>query len=492
MQKQIMRAARWMEKNEFIILTLLLTIFLRIPTVFEPYWYGDEGIYLTIGQSLRRGDLLYRDVVDHKTPLIYWLAALAPSLPKFKIVLLFASLISIFLFHRISLLWLGKGWSHKISTLLFTLGTTLPALEGNIVNAELIMMPWVLLGMLLSHRLLIGREHAVTDRKLPLVIGSLMGMAILTKVPAVFDLAALCLSLILIKKERLSVILILAGVSIMVLLSVLWFTLQGTLPDYLRFGLLYNITYVQEWESPFSQPLLQFLSSLPVRGFLLLLLVGFVSYQKKKLSVYAQFGLIWLGFTLFGALFSLRPYPHYFLQTVPAVALLVGLWWKANRHTRFTIGGVIAGGIVIFYGFGLKPYPTFDYYSTFIGYIRGEISQEDYFRSFDTLVPWRYELAKWLTLRTDPDERIYIWGDDSLVYALSRRGSTSKYLASFHVQSMNGQDETLTELQNDKPRYIADLMQNPDDFPELYSFIKQNYILSDAQGKAMLYRLKLQ
>jgi hypothetical protein len=56
--------------------TLVLAVFslgvvLRLPTFFRPILSDDEAIYATTADALSRGDLLYRDVVDHKPPAIY-------------------------------------------------------------------------------------------------------------------------------------------------------------------------------------------------------------------------------------------------------------------------------------------------------------------------------------------------------------------------------------------------------------------------------------
>ena len=44
---------------------------LRLPTFSRPLLSDDEAIYATTADAMKRGDLLYRDVVDHKPPLIY-------------------------------------------------------------------------------------------------------------------------------------------------------------------------------------------------------------------------------------------------------------------------------------------------------------------------------------------------------------------------------------------------------------------------------------
>ncbi|HXU00561.1 MAG TPA: hypothetical protein VN903_06190 [Polyangia bacterium] len=48
-----------------------LGVLLRAPTFGRSMLSDDEAIYATTADALGRGDLLYRDVVDHKPPLIY-------------------------------------------------------------------------------------------------------------------------------------------------------------------------------------------------------------------------------------------------------------------------------------------------------------------------------------------------------------------------------------------------------------------------------------
>ena len=54
-----------------MLATFALGIFLRLPTFGRPLLSDDEAIYAVTADALMRGDRLYRDVVDHKPPLIY-------------------------------------------------------------------------------------------------------------------------------------------------------------------------------------------------------------------------------------------------------------------------------------------------------------------------------------------------------------------------------------------------------------------------------------
>ena len=111
----------WHLHHEFpLLILLLLLIVLRLPNFLEPYWYGDEAIYLTIGTAMKQGALLYKDIIDHKTPLIYYLA-MVPSQVHFRLLLTFWMIASTTAFYYVALRLLKSLKVTVFSTLLFVL-----------------------------------------------------------------------------------------------------------------------------------------------------------------------------------------------------------------------------------------------------------------------------------------------------------------------------------------------------------------------------------
>src|SRR3990167_7243647 len=82
---------------EFFFVFLLI---LRIPSFFEPYYYGDEMIYLALGEGIRQGIPLYLGLHDNKPPLLYITAAIAGNLFVFKVILAFWNLITVYGFWK--------------------------------------------------------------------------------------------------------------------------------------------------------------------------------------------------------------------------------------------------------------------------------------------------------------------------------------------------------------------------------------------------------
>src|SRR5438552_2689112 len=121
----------------FLIFLNLLFFLLRLPSLFEPYWYGDEGIYQAIGLALRNGEVLYRDIWDNKTPALYYLYAILGS-DQFltKLASLIFGIVGITFFYLLARKLFLKSWVYRTSTFIFALFFGLPIIEGNIANAE--------------------------------------------------------------------------------------------------------------------------------------------------------------------------------------------------------------------------------------------------------------------------------------------------------------------------------------------------------------------
>ena len=175
------RVEKWIQSNERILLILAGVVLLRIPTLFEPYWYGDEGIYLTIGQAINKGVRLYSQIHDNKPPFLYLLAALAGgSLFWFRFIAAAWNVATVAIFAKLYRTIFGE--KHKLelgAVVIFALLTNLPTLEGNIANAEL----FFLLPTLAAVYVLWGEPEV----KRVFLGGLLIGLGGLFKIPALLE-----------------------------------------------------------------------------------------------------------------------------------------------------------------------------------------------------------------------------------------------------------------------------------------------------------------
>lgn len=506
----------WANRHEVLFLFWAIIILLRIPNLAEPYWYGDEAIYLTIGVALKNGAILYKDIVDHKTPLIYYLA-MVPNQFWFRILLIVWSLLSTSFFFMLAKRWLSR-WSALLATIVFVIFSTLPWLEGHIPNGELFVTGFLLAGMALIAKAGFWQTLEVPGKLRPrwtgkkitalFVGGFIMGLGLLTKVPALLDMGAVGSTVIFAwlaasnkNLKRDLVWMFTAGATLAVgfitplILSIAYYWLRGAGPDYLDFGLLYNFHYSSNWTLPFTNPALLFLFSLPGKTLVLLsffvaTLVASWKLPKHTLGLWISF---WVVAALFGALLSNRPYPHYLIQVIPPAALAIGFLverrthWLSRGFILLNAGLVIGATMLLNFGF----YKTDVYYSSAWKLLTGEIQPAEYRHSFNYLVAQNEQLVPEIQSLTTPDDKIFIWGTNPMLYAQSHRAPATRFTVAFHIHDLKNYDEMLEQIQTNEPPVII-IMKAEREWEELNQYILEQYIPLIETADMKLYQRRTQ
>lgn len=472
----------------WLILGLGLAFLLRLPSLFEPYSYGDECIYLTLGQAIRKGLILYRDIYDNKPPLLYLLAAISGNLFRFRLLLLIWSLITIFSFFKLAkILFPKKEKIVQFSTLIFAFFSSIPWFEAGVANAEVFMLLPTFAGIIL---IFCGKKSVLQRYFLA---GILFSLATLFKVPAAFDfVAVLVFLLITVEKKNYQLLitnylLLFLGFSLPILLTFFYFWSQGTLNQYLTAAFLQNLPYLSSWggnvqTGPLSQELL--LRFLITFAFLCL-----VFWKKKGINPSSLFLFSWFVLSLFAATLSSRPYPHYLVQVLPSLSLLFGLLFsKLNSREHLFVSISLASFLFAVFYFQFWFYPIFSPYKNFFLFLSRKWSQEQYFASFGKKVSQNYKLAEFIVSHTKENEKIFVWGDSPCVYALSRRLPAGRYTASYHIADFNGYQEASLAIQKEKPRFIIDLQDEEKQFSKLRELILQKYSLFKKINGAEVFR----
>lgn len=469
-----LRGASKILASYWLFLVLGLTFFLRLPSLFEPFTYGDEGIYLTLGQALRKGLVFYRDIHDNKPPFLYLLAALANSFSYYRLILFIWSFATIFMFFKLaSLLFPKRKLAVIAPTIFFAILTSLHTFEGNVANAENFMMLPTIIGFYLFFK--------KDSQKVPwFLIGVLFSFATLFKIPAAFDFAALLVLFILMSKtiNRALVakcFLLVVGFLTPILATFVYYATKGALPQYLTAAFFQNIPYLSSWGMDKPQTV-----GLPLplicRGVLLLAIVAFLFVRRDKISTGTKLIILWFSFALFAALLSGRPYPHYLLQAIPALTLSFGLFFHKDKQKIVPL--ILSVGLIAaFLLFKFWHYPNISYYQNFYQFLLGTKTKDEYFANFGGHTQALYQTAEFLETRSQSHEKIFVWGTQPSLYALVRRLPVGRYTTSYHIIDFNGYQETMEALIQNLPRYIIVDQEEKQSFPAFKSFVQDNYIL---------------
>ncbi len=474
----------------FVLLAIILV--LRIPSFFEPYSYGDELIYLTLGEGIRQGIPLYSGVHDNKPPLLYITAAIAGNLFWFKAILTFWSLITVYVFWKISEILLpNKKRAQIFATSLFAVLTTIPLLEGNIVNAELFMIGPVILGfyLLLSQK--------ITTKNL-IISGFLFSFASLYKIPAAFDIPAIIFYWIIIQKKldkntiiKLLKRTVILGIAFLVpiALTFIWYYFRGAFKEYLIAAYLQNFGYLSSWRpDDVQKPFLDKNGPLLLRA-LIVALSGIILFWKRKVvSKQFVFTSFWLFLTLFAVTLSERPYPHYLIQSVAPISILFAILFTSTRIEQvYSIIPLFFVFLVPYY-YHFWHYETIGYYQRFVRLATQQITTEEYLGTFGGGVQRNYKIASYISTLTKPNEKIFVWGDGVPIYALSRRLPPIKYVADYHIKDFSTEDEIVDGLIKNMPSFVVVLPNNT--LPtKIGYFVYTNYVQIDEIEGGQIWQL---
>lgn len=488
-----MKVLKTFERSKYFwyLLSLgLLFFLLRFPSLFEPNWYGDEGVYQVVGDAITHGRLLYSGIWDNKPPLLYMIYGFFGS-DQFAIrfLSLIVGLLSIFLFYKICKKLFTSQKISFLVTVFFSLFLALPVIEGNIANAENFMIAPTLLSSLILLNLKNDNTKKTQNKNILLVFlsGLTLSVSFLLKIVAIFDFAAFLvfMSIFTDKKfiehiknkkyqtyEVKKVFFFIIGFIILPIITILFFFVKGSFSDFLNATFFSNIGYVG-----YGNKLIIPQGLLLIKLGLLVLLIIFLSLKRSKLKLNSTFVLLWFAFSLFNAFFSQRPYTHYLLVLLPTFSLLLGLTFSEKRFVAINVLILIVSTLLILKNFTFYA-KDFSYYGNFLSFVTGSKTVSQYQRFFDNQTPIDYELSIYIKTHTKATDPIFDWGNNAQLYKLTDKLPPGRYAVAYHITgARQGIRETMNDIKTKKPKLI--LIMLGQNFPFALSNYRQKIILEN-------------
>jgi len=475
----------------WLIIILVLVFILRVPSFFEPYSYGDEMIYLTLGQGVRQGIPLYSGLHDNKPPLLYLTAAIAGNLFWFKAILAVWSLATTAMFWKlVGALFPKNKRLHFFSVATFAVLTTIPLLEGNIANAENFMI-----GPTIAAFYLILTKK---DSKYTFLAGILFSLAALFKIPAAFEVPVVVFYWLInvknfSKSETLKLLrktaLLFAGFSLPIILTFIWYFFQGAVKEYFIAAFAQNFGYVSSWRpGDVQKPFFEKNAPLLIRAAIVFFASLLVYLKRKLYSKQFAFATVWVLFALFAVTLSERPYPHYLLQAAASISILASMLISMTNYEQVLVILPLSLSLFVPFYYHFWHYPTLSYYQRFVNLSLGKISKSEYLKTFGGQIPINYQVAEFLISSTKSSDKIFVWGDTGTIYALTKRLPPIKYVADYHIKDFSDSRELVDKLNADKPEYIV-ILPDSNPPPQLTSFVLRNYGLVQEVEKTNIWKL---
>ena len=467
------------------LLVALVAVAFHLPTLVESPHYTDEGIFAAVGQRLLQGHSLYRDAWDNKPPLVFHLyagvlAITGPSMVALRLVgALWSGMAAagvVVLGRRLLGRRAGLG-----AGLLAALLLAQPIIEANLTLTELLAAAPAVWAWALLVR---GRPRSA------FAAGALVALASGFKQTAALDaLAAGCWLLLCRRPARQRLVALVGGFTAVTLLIALPLVASGVLPA-AWFALVgFYVTYLNEGSG--LPPAFVLVRLLP----LAVALGGAVLTRRDHSESTASWSLLtlWTAFAALGSTLAGRPFPHYFIQLVAPLTLLVvalgaSLADARRAPQRAWLVGVLTVLLLVaaFPAAGGGPV-SFAYWREVGGYLLGRRERAD----FDQWLSWRVANQRRLVelMAGEPERTLFVWGEYPWLYPLAGMENPTRYSVPYHTSFVPGaKDEVLAVLRREPPRFIVWEREEWRRLPGLAELLADRYERVAVVDNTELYR----
>jgi len=501
---------------------MMLTVFLlRWPTFDVTLWNVDEAIHAAAATQLLDGGVMYRDAVDIRNPLSYYaVAAVFLVAGDNNLTAVRVALAVMIALTALAVMLAGRGSRHP-STGLWAAAVFL-ALSTNLVDASdsfAFHTEWFLIFFSACAACVFIRALEQPKGWLFALTGVLLGLAFLSKQPALLELAAPLVAIAFLgafagwtaARALRAAAFVVCGFIAMVGVVFLAFAIAGALDDLWFYTWTFNLRYYSgdlgiarrlgnaliELEVHFRRywPIAVAVLTGGVLSVTRLLKAG-RSGAMTVAGASAVYVLIWAVASTGGAASGGRGFGHYFFQILPAFSLLAG----ETLGTLFTWTRKLCGErrFMLAAGTGIPLLACAA--SLVIGSFQARTVQ---FPPEDPAL----RASAFVKSLTSPDERIFVWGFNPDIHLYSERKPASRFtFCSFQTglipwinadpgvdtsyAIVPGSMETLLgDLEATRPAFVIDCSAGlhrrvtkypTKNFPELQSFLDRNYVVVEA------------
>ena len=475
---------------------LMLAAALRYPSLFEPRWYADEGIFSAIGQSLRQGKELYAQAWDNKPPLIFFSyafvqGAFGSGVFALHLVASMVVIATLFTIMTIGRVLFGTVRS-LLAGLLFALLLCTPVIEGNLALTETFMILPISLAVL---AFLFAERYEGGRRAIGYAVaGLLIGVAVNYKQVAVFDGAALVLMAFLTGRRAVAPLVAMAvGFALPQAAFMALFVHEHAFSQYL-YAVMGSL-------GPYSRLAPSESHLLKAAGYLPALFLA-ASLVKRRLAgehvPLQEFPALWLCFAFAGATSSPYSFPHYLQQAAPAAALTMAGLERPRRALLMTsvakgaaalvIGVVIVSRFSVTFEEETRLHPV-QYYKSFVSYKSGSLSSDAYRFQFDGTVEAIDDIVGCIK-EDNAGDTVYVWGEIPWLYVEGNFTNPTPYFTSFLSEVLPGAKARIKrDLEANPPVYVVVSENAFAPFDELRSFLDERYNLIHQENDWSIWRV---
>ena len=414
------------------LLLLALCLALRAVSLFRPCLSDDEATYSVVGREMLTGHALYRDVVDHKPPLIYVVneatqAIAGPVGGQFllHVLLILVVWATALILGRIATCFEAPPGLAALLYIVFT--TTLVDTDSIAANCELFMM-LPLCGSVLAF---LRREWWAA-----LVAGVLVGCAMMFKYQAGIQLPLYGVALVARYRRDVAAIalrvgLLAIGTAVPIAIAVGWLHHAGAWP-WAWFWFRFNFSYIDAGgKLAMAKQMILRVGLVAIAALPLYACVVLAIRDRRR-----WFLLGWLAVSVLAVMVGGRFFGHYFHQITAPLAVIaapVAARWLARSRPTFI--AALAVPALIFLGLA--------------------IAHDAVMRAAGEPDPDYASVVSWLDAHAPRSEALCIWGNSPVLYFEAERPLGCRFVFANYLTGLSPATPTQTDPGADSMKNVV-------------------------------------
>lgn len=443
----------------------------------------DSSVFRTVALHMQRGLMPYRDIFDHKGPLIYiydWLGMEIAYWRGIWIIEFISLFVCVILLYKIARLICNRLYSCLV--VLIAMAPLYVYFEGGNLTEEYA-MPFIAGALyIFAEYFLKGKINRV---RLFLCGFSCAAVCLLRanmiSVWAVFCIAVLIQCILQKRTKNLIFFLVwfFIGAAAITIPIFTWLAGNGAFVDFIQDYWIFNIMYTKKgtWSTPLSKRInFNYFLNTP---YVLVSAISAIYTGKQKKDLFHLFYVIYIFSTLLLICMSGMPSDSYGMILVPMMVYPIAyIFSELEKDGKKVFGGIAMYLLVIL---ALPTWIEKGLNKAITCYYERE---NTYIRTDDV-----GKVAEFIFENSDRDDKITVWGNWDIVYAVTERLSASKYSYQFPIDEVDDtiMDTYFRELQENLPKMVIGTGR-PLGRMETF-LLENNYSVVKEAGGATIYMI---
>lgn len=311
----------------FTLVFISFALCLSIPhNWINDFPLSDSTIFLYFGYAMKKGQVMYLDIFDHKGPLIFLINYIGYALcQQTGVWLLNVLAIFLFLFFTYKIgVYIGNKTIGMITSV-FMIPMLLKHMENTGNFTEIYALPFIAFSLFVFVKFFCNEKNFIRLYEV-ILCGFSFGAVFLLRANMISIWMCFCSAVLifLISKKQIQKSLIftsffILGFALIVTPFIIYFLIKGCLPDAVYQSLIFNFIYSVSGNS-LRQIVFWAFTELETNYFFLISVVyfGIIIFKRLKNPIHLV-NLVYLAVTFYFVIISRREYSHYLLTMIPCI-----------------------------------------------------------------------------------------------------------------------------------------------------------------------------